>query len=727
DIEFAQIAMPAHNRGNQFNARGDWHATQKDQVAGIVYFTKLDSFGPSATNGARPIDDVPFKPLNSAATAIYIHIFSPSWLNELRGNGTRFFDNGIADAGSIVDYGIPYINVQSLPVSNDPQYGVTQASTTPAVFAENTYEVRDMVTHTWGAHTLRAGVEMRWEQDNDNLSGDARPTYAMQGLWPMANDAPIYEAIDANPNNGGLALSQRYFRDHDLALYVQHDWQARPKLTVNTGLRWEYFSPLHNKNFEINYPVLGPTGMELAGMKLVPHNNLWNSTYSNFGPKAGLAWVPANMNQKLVVRGGFAMAYNHLDIALFNNALEDGPNIANYGLCCGTNAADFGTPFAGGSIKYVTGASNSPYSFPMNPALATGVNANGFPNPYGGGTPSVEVYGALPRTRPPEVYLYSLETEYQMPWNFTATLGYAGSEGHRFARLVNQNFLYNNANSPVYAAYFAQTDSNESYNALNTQLRRNMRNGVAMSFVYTYSKGLDQVSNGDLADSNANQTNPAKNSTEWGPADYDARHRIVATALWNVPKVHLSNKAASALVNGWQANGTYTWHTGFPYTPVTYNLSTSAYVLGSGVVSPTRPLQYYGGVVNGCSDNLFMNGSDFPNRGTGGTAGGTNYFNTTPPANSHAYMPGIGRNSFRGPCYQDVDISAAKEFAYDLGDHHTMLRFQANMYNAFNILQLEPITNGNANPGANINNQYFGYAQGADAGRVIEFLARFQF
>ena len=727
DIEFAAIQFPSHTHANQFNARGDWHATANDMVAGSVYFTKLDSYGPSGTTGARPNDDVPFKPLNSAATAIYIHTFSPTWLNELRANGTRFAENGINDAGGVVNFGIPYINVQTLPVSNDPQYGVNWNSTTPAVFAENTYEIRDMVTHTWGAHTLRAGVEVRLEQDNDNLSGEARPQYSMQGPWSMVNDAPIYEAITANPINGGLAQSQRYFRDKDIALYVQHDWQVRPNLTVNTGLRWEDFTPLHNKNFMINYPVLGPTGSELSGMKLVPHNNLWNNTYSNFSPKFGLAWVPAEMKQKLVVRGGFAMAFNHLDIALFNNALEDGPNIANYGLCCGTNAADFGTPFVNGSIKYEKGTSNSPYSYPANPALATGVNANGFPNPYGGGTPSVEVYGALASTRPPEVYLFSLEAEYQLPWNFMGTLGYAGSVGHHFARLVNQNFLYNNANSPVYAAYFAQTDSNLSYNALNTQLMRHLRNGVTMSMVYTYSKDLDQVSNGDLADSNANQTNPANNSTEWGPADYDARHRITATGMWDVPKVHLSNAIASSLVNGWQLNGTYTWHTGFPYTPVTYNLTTSAFVLGSGVVGPTRPLQYYGGVVNGCSDSLFTNGSDFPNRGTGGTAGGTNYFNTTPPVNSHAYIPGIGRNSFRGPCYQDADISAAKEFAYDFGEHHTLLRFQANMYNAFNILQLQPLSNGNANPGANVNNQYFGYAQGADSGRFIELIARFEF
>jgi hypothetical protein len=727
DLEYAAIRIPDQSRGNQFNGRGDWYATPRDVVAGSFYFTKLDNFGASSTNGARPADDLPFKPLNSAATAIYIHTFSPLWLNEFRVNGTRFADNGIRDAGTVVDYGIPYINVQSLPVSNDPQYGVNWSSTTPAVFAENTYEARDMVTHSWGAHTLRVGAEVRLEQDNDNLSGEARPTYAMQGLWAMVNDAPIYEAVATNPNTGGIPLSQRYFRDKDIAVSAQHDWKVTPKFTLNTGLRWEDFTPLRNKGFEINYPVLGPTGSELSGMTLVPHNDLWNTHLRNFSPKIGFAWQPPSRNNELVFRGGFGIAYNHLDVALFNPAYEDGPNIASFGLCCGTNSLDFGTPFAGNSIKYVVGTSNSPYSYPANPALATGTNANGFPNPYGGGTPSVEVYGALPSTRSPMSYLYSFELEIQMPWNLTSTIGYAGSEGHHYARLVNQNFLFNNTNSPVYAAYFAQTDSNQNYNGMNVQLRHALQHGLSASMVYTWSKSLDEVSNGDLADSNANQTDPANNKTEWGPSDFDTRNRFVATALWEAPHIHPGNALLATMANGWQVAGTYTWHTGYPYTPVTYNLQTTAFVLGSGVVSPTRPLAYFGGAISGCSDGLFTGGSDFPNRGAGGTSGGINYFDITSPPNSHAYVPGIGRNSFRGPCYKDLDVSFAKQFAYDFGDHHTLLRFQANMYNPFNILQLQPIQNGNSNPGANINNQYFGYAQGADAGRVIEFLARIQF
>ena len=79
------------------------------------------------------------------------------------------------------------------------------------MFAENTYEVRDMVTHTWGAHTIKAGMEWRWEQDNDNLSGDVRPQYSMQGPWSMVNDAPIYELVNVNPINGRDAADAALF------------------------------------------------------------------------------------------------------------------------------------------------------------------------------------------------------------------------------------------------------------------------------------------------------------------------------------------------------------------------------------------------------------------------------------------------------------------------------------------------------------------------------------
>ena len=721
DVENAQLFVPSHSRGNQFNGRADWYVTPRDQFAASVYFTKLDSYGTSGAAGSRPQGDLPFKPLNSAATAIYIHTFGPAIVNELRGNVTRFAENGLKDSG-LVNFGIPYVNVQTLPFPI--QFGASPSSTTPAIFAENTYEFRDLLTHTWGAHTLKLGGEVRLEQDNDNLLGNQRPIFAMQGLWALANDAAIFEAVTANPNTGGTPLTQRYFRSEDYALYAQHDWKVNPNLTLNMGLRWEEFTPLRNKGFKISYPTLGPGPTnQLTNITLTPHNHLWNFQHNNYAPKFGFAYTPPRFNSKMVVRGGFAMAYNHLDVALFNNAGEDGPNIANFGLCCAGNTNKAG-------VQYSVGTSNSPSSFPSNPALKTGVNAAGFPNPIGGGTPSVEIYGALPNTKNPLSYLYSFETQYQLPYQLTATIGYQGSTGHHYARLVNQDFLYNQVNAPVYAAYFAQTDSTQNYNALNLQLVRQLQKGFTFTAFYTYSKAMDQVSNGDLADSNANQTNPANNVSEYGPSDYNTTHRVTATALYQLPRLNSSNGFVKAVVNGWQVNGLATYHTGFPWTPVTYNLQANALIPGANLVSPTRPVAYYGGAGRSCSNDAFKSGSNFPNRTPiSGTTppGGANYFNINSPKTNGAYVPGIGRNSFAGPCYADVDMSFAKETGFSALDHTMMLRFQANAYNVFNMLQLQPLTNGNSNQGANIQSQYFGYAQGADAGRVIEFLVRLQF
>ena len=706
DVEYAQIKLPSQSRGNQYNARVDWQATRRDLVAGSVYFTKLDNVSTTSTSPAALQSSVPFKPLNSTGTIIYVHTFSPSWLNELRGNVTRFADNALNDGGNAVDYGIPYVNVQNYPFP--VQFGVAASNSTPANFAENTYEARDTATHTWGNHSIRFGAQFRFEQDNDNLYGFERPIYAFNGLFAFANDASVYESVYANPNTGLPANTQRYYRSNDFAAFVQHDWKVSPNLTFNAGLRWEYFSPWHNKGFEVNQPVLGsgPTN-QLSGMTLTPHNNFWNPQYNNWGPKLGFAYTPQMFHNKIVIRGGYALAYNDLDAALINPSVEDGPGVANFGLCCG------GTGNTAGII-YALGSSNSPASFPFNPALKTGTQANGFP--VGG---VGEVYGSATNIKYPSSDLYSLEVQGDLTHSMSASIGYQGSSGRHFARLLDQNFLYQNAGAQSGQSYFLTTDSVANYNAINVSLRRPMRNHTAFSVVYTYAKSLDQVSNGDGPDGSANQTNPANNASEYGPSDYDLKHRVVATGLYQTPNLHTHSAIVNTLASGFQVNGTYTYHTGFPWTPVTSSLTTTP-VAGIQAQNIVRPTAYNGEAGHSCSNSAFETGSNFSNPG-----GGPSYFTQTLPKTG-VYTPGIGRNSFRGPCYQDFDMSLAKEFAHEFGAHNTLLRLQANLYNAFNQLQLQPIT-FNSSPGSNINEANFGESAAADSGRVIELAVRFQF
>ena len=734
DLEYAQILSPTHSHANQFNGRVDYYFTPKDQFAASFYITKLDQLGPSGTAGNRPSADVPQKPLNSAITAIYIHTFTPTLLNEARANFTRFFDNQLQDAVSDkVNYGIPYINIQNLPTSPDVQYGVTAAATSPAIFAENTYEVRDAVTKSMGGRTLKVGGEYRWEQDNNNLGGDARPTYAFQGLFNFANNAPIYEGIYASPITGGPANTARYLRSNTLGVFGQHDWNVTPTLTINTGVRYEYFEPIHNKGLEVNLPNLGPAGSELSAATLTPHNHFFDSDYTGVTPKVGFAYVPPIDNGKMVIRGGVARAMNRINFSLFDPAVEDGPGFFNYSLCCGTAQGDFASPFAGGQIAYSLGTSDSPSSYPANPALVQTL-VNNLPvtiNPTTGvATPvPVQVYGSPARVKTPYAYLYSLETQMQMKDNLVLTIGFQGSEAHHLPRLVDQNFLYSTTGSPFSDAFFTQTDSNSNYAGLNVHLAKTMKHGYLLDATYTYSKSLDQVSNGSGADSLANQTNPANNRTEWGPSDYNDTHRITVSGLWSIPGTHADNHLLNIASNGWQINGIYTFHTGFPWTPVEYDPNVVTEIPGASTINPVRPAGYGGGYVSSCSNSNYISGNDVKN---------TSF--TYIPKGAKNYTPGIGRNSFSGPCYTDTDLSLAREQKFKLVDHNFNLRFQANLFNAFNQLNLAPFTNGNAGGPAQIvgvtqangtvtadPNSQFGKPTAADAGRIIEFFARVSF
>jgi outer membrane receptor protein involved in Fe transport len=109
------------------------------------------------------------------------------------------------------------------------------------VSLKNIFEVSDTLSKTFGNHATKYGVVVRKEQDNSNLSGGSRPLYSFSGLFNLANDAPIFEAINADPRNGLQADFQRYFRTDYYAGFAQDDWKVRPNLTINFGLRYEYF------------------------------------------------------------------------------------------------------------------------------------------------------------------------------------------------------------------------------------------------------------------------------------------------------------------------------------------------------------------------------------------------------------------------------------------------------------------------------------------------------
>jgi hypothetical protein len=95
------------------------------------------------------------------------------------------------------------------------------------------------------------------------------------------------------------------------------------------------------------------------------------------------------------------------------------------------------------------------------------------------------------------------------------------------------------------------------------------------------------------------------------------------------------------------------------------------------------------------------------------------------PVANNLYTPGIGRNSFRSACYQDVDMTFAKQFAFETLHHNTLLRLQANVFNLFNENEAAPIANDNTHN--NVTNALFGLSPAGDSGRIIELEGRIQF
>ena len=712
DLQYALLAIPSSTRGNQYNTRIDYNRGSTDTFTISTYFTKLNNFGSDVAAQGRPFADVAFKPLNSAVTLLYNRIISPTMLNEARFNFTRFADNQVADSTN-TNFGIPRVEVEGLPIGGRLRFGAPAERTTPGIFAQNTFEFSDTLSKVIGNHGLKFGGLIRKEQNNNNLGGRSRPTYSFVGLFNLANDTPVFEGVDVDPTTGGPANAQRYLRSTDYAAFVQDDWKVRPNLTLNLGLRYEYFSPLTEKQNRLSNLVLGPNG--LANARVVLVNQLYKPDRNNFGPRLGFAYSPRlfgeNVANNLVIRGGFGISYNRIPDVLFTNAAANPPTFASYGICCGFASS----PFAGGQILYALGASNSPFSYPFNPALAQGIDpTTGAPR---GATGSIEIYGALPEEPNAYVYAYSLEAQYALPFKLTATIGYQGSAGHKLIRLVNEKFIFPTpSSSPFSAVYFPTPDVNSNYNALNAQLSRRLSAGLQMQINYRLSKSIDQLSY-EGPGAATNQTYPQDNRTERGPSDFDVRHNFNLSTVYELPFFNNRRDAVGAILGGFQISTIVTAHSGFPFTPKTGQNQVST--PGGPTLSPVRPIAYLGGAPSeGASNDQFISGI-FP-------GGGTSYFVIAPPGTTVG-RPGIGRNSFRGPRYFNIDLSLVKHTRLPflhLGEQSD-LELRANFFNAFNILNLAPL--GFFSSGTFIENPNFGRADAGLAGRVIELQARFRF
>jgi outer membrane receptor protein involved in Fe transport len=721
-ITLAQLAYPNPRTGSQYNGRVDWTINSKHTLSASTYLTNSSSTNPPGTDQtSSPSRDVIGKPFSPAGTILWNWAISSTKLNEVRLNFSRFAFDEVASTKGIVNWGIPDVEIQDLLVNGRRiWFGAPQGENTPGILSQNTYGFGDTFSLARAKHSLKFGFQYRKEQNNNNEIGLARPLYTFSKPWNFANDAPIFEQNAVNPNTGNPDPAQRHFRTSYYGGFAQDDWKIRPNLTFNIGLRYEYYTPVSEPNGLLSNLVLagsGPTA--IANASLITGKTVYSTPKTNFAPRLGFAWSPHQYDQKIVFRGGFGMYYDPVPEGVFDPARENPPFHALEANCCGTAGAPFdgfGSPFDQNSsgqplIQYSLGNSDSPLSYPGNPALGGGIGPNGFP--ANGGT--AQVYFEPRNFRLPYVYGYSFEVQTELPAKTVFTLGYQGSDGHHLLRIFDANLVYDApAGSTVQSnpSYFIKPDVTSNYNSLNARIERRFSNGVQAAAKYRWSKSLDEVSYGQ-PDASVNETYPRDLRTEYGPSDFDVTHFAVVSGIWKLPIFRARRDGAARLLGGWQLTGTFTYHSGFPWTAVDNNCLLTP---GQQNICPIRPVGYSGKAGTDYSNDTFLKpNGNFP-------GGGANFFTLLP-----AGPPGVGRNTFRGPHYRSVDMTFGKNTPLPFLGEGGVLQLRMNVFNVFNNLNLTPFTFNT--PSTVVQDQFFGSAgtTPALAGRVVDLQARITF
>jgi hypothetical protein len=746
------LTIPNSSSGNQYNGRVDF-THGKNQFFASTFIVDLNN----VNGGNRPIEDVRFPAKNYVGTLGWTRTFSAVIVNELRFNFTRFAFDQIAPTGN-TNYGIPQIQLFDFDIggfgnagTGGTLLGIGQSGTTPGKLAENTFAFRDTVNWIHRNHSFKFGVDITREQNNDDEPGFERPQYQFRGLLNFANDACcFFERVGFDPTTGNNLNGQRYFRTAAYSLFVQDDWKLRPNLTLNLGLRWEYFTPLTEaKGLMSNY-INGSEGFINGSVQTV--NHLYDSDKNNFGPRIGFAYSPNVWGQKTVIRGGFGVLYDRPFDTEFSNIRQNTPFAAQAAPCCFFDNDTIGSP-PGSGIQYGIGSSNLATSYPPNPNFAFGVAPDGAlcGNAACSQVIKVDIFGAPLNEPTPYVYVFSLQTQVEPIRNWQVSVGYQGSRSRKLVRTIDMNryipgdtfdgvrdevqnksadgVVCGPANpacpAPVVVGnnrfgrvFLPLPDVNASFDALIAQLTHRFTNGFTFNVLYTFSHSIDTSS----YEIGFQQTDPSNQAINKGSSDYDVRHNFLATAFYELPFFRRRHDWVGAIAGGWTLGAVFDKHTGFPFTALIGNCDPNHDRNGDGFC-PDMPMVYTGGKIANPSKQDWQNGV-FPNPAASFPGA------VAPPLPPGTFGPGCTcRNIFTGPGYTDVDLSFGKNFWFPpsriLGER-AGLEIRANFFNAFNILNLESLAPASS-PTDITNTGQFGRPLDGLSGRVIEFQVRFSF
>lgn len=704
DVMFLQTRGPNKVTNQQFNGRLDYNHSKKDSLTFSVYWVPVDN---KFFNGpARSHNLFNHNSTARSFTGIYTRTISPTMINEAR-FGLSGWDWNEFESNPQMPWGLPTANLWGMGGIGVANFGAPGFS----IFDQKTLNYRDTLTKIQGSHTLKFGADVSNSLFLDTAPWSARPSYDFRNLWEFANDAPYREGGNFDPVTGQPTTVEKNLRFHVVGVFVQDDWKVRPNLTVNLGLRWEYFSPLTEKDGKISTPVLGSGADALRALRMRRGGDLFRTSKNNWGPQLGFAWTPSSLlgrdlGSKLVFRGGFGIGYNLQQLAITSNGRFNPPFVVDLSLF-------------GSDIVYSVNSDLRSYTgWPANPAAIQRFDPNtGLPL---SGAP-VNLTG-YPDFMPSTVtYRYSFDAQYEFARNWMASIGYQGSQSRHYTIQNNLNYFFINERNPrVQNLNWYSNDASARYNAMLVQVQRRFARDVEFDFQYRLSRNEDVGSQDYFM-----PMYPWNRARDWGPSDYDVTHNFKFWGVWSPSFFKAKGPWLQRLADGWSVSWILNAHSGFPWTPNYCNTSGSVGYPDSGIWC-IFPASYSGGGQSRFDSDAFRApGANFPK--------GALAYLTVPtwPQVGIPPMPdaSVHRNMFRGPRYFGLDATLSKSFRFPkmpvFGENARVV-FQSYFYNVFNKLNLKDVNTTISNDGVN-SNPLFGTAQGALAGRIVEFQVKFSF
>ncbi len=707
-----QIPYVRHKVTDSFDLKINQQISQKDQISGRLSFMRPEIIDPPVHGIYGGVKG--FAGTGTDTTYSTGINYTRTWTNtlvmEARG-GMSYYHNQALAAGhglkTSEEVGIRGANIDewssgitSIDVNGFSNPIVGFSASLPWDRSERTVEFAAVFTKLTGNHTIKFGEDLRHNRDfllQTQDQGGPRGRYQFSsGQTAIPGDTAAQSGF-ANafasflldlPSGIGrdLKIVNPGTRHNAFFTFVQDKWAVTPQLTVDLGLRHEYYTPfigLEEKGGLSNYDMATNT-LRVAGYGDIPKNVGVKSYWKNFAPRAGAS---LRLGDKTVVRGGYGVS---------TIPFPDNSYAYNFPV---KQINQFNAPNA------FTPAGSMKDGFPA--PIVFDIPSNGIIDASASALRNQQYFSIPSDLHEGSLHAWNAAYQHQLPGNLTAEVAYVGNRGHGIVTSYNANagmvIGADNAGRPLFQK-FGRTASTTTwkrtktvYHSLQTKLDRRFTNGLLLTTSYTLGRARSYT-NGD---SNSGVATPADWERSWARTDQDRLHSFVSSFVWVLPVGPegrwLKTGALSQVLGGWSISGFVTAQSG---SPIGFSASNALLHMPDNTQRP--------------------NASSTP-KVLGVTGPGNQWFDksvfSAPPAGEWGNVP---RNEFLdGPAYVNLDASLAKRIIFP---RRIRGEFRIDAFNATN----SPHFN---NPSGGFGSASFGQITGVpdNSNRSVRFGLRVTF